>query len=121
VKYELGFYIPEDDILHIDRRENLKSYISTVDSVQRFRPAVTKIRCTETLQALGTSVPKRRQHDIDVSYPHKTIHNHQNIHKISKVKCEHGNTVLRRCTVQPVNASSYLQAKAKFCRAQPRA
>jgi hypothetical protein len=26
VKYELGFYIPEDDILHIHRRENLKSY-----------------------------------------------------------------------------------------------
>jgi hypothetical protein len=29
VKYELGFYIPEDDILHRHRRENLKSYIST--------------------------------------------------------------------------------------------
>jgi hypothetical protein len=27
VKYELGFYIPEDDILHSDRHENLKSYI----------------------------------------------------------------------------------------------
>jgi hypothetical protein len=27
VKYELGFYIPEDDILHSDRRENLKPYI----------------------------------------------------------------------------------------------
>jgi hypothetical protein len=25
VKYELGFYIPEDDILHSHRRENLKS------------------------------------------------------------------------------------------------
>jgi hypothetical protein len=29
VKYELGFYIPEDDILHSDRRENLKSYMCT--------------------------------------------------------------------------------------------
>jgi hypothetical protein len=29
VKYELGFYIPEDDILHSDRRENLKSYYLT--------------------------------------------------------------------------------------------
>jgi hypothetical protein len=28
VKYELGFYIPEDDILHSDRRENLKPYIA---------------------------------------------------------------------------------------------
>jgi hypothetical protein len=27
VKYELGFYIPYDDILHSHRRENLKSYI----------------------------------------------------------------------------------------------
>jgi hypothetical protein len=27
VKYELGFYIP-DDILRSDRRENLKSYIA---------------------------------------------------------------------------------------------
>jgi hypothetical protein len=28
VKYELGFYIPEYDILHSDRSENLKSYIA---------------------------------------------------------------------------------------------
>jgi hypothetical protein len=28
VKYELGFYIPEDGILHSHRRENLKSYTS---------------------------------------------------------------------------------------------
>jgi hypothetical protein len=27
VNYEFGFYIPEDDILHSHRRENLKSYI----------------------------------------------------------------------------------------------
>jgi hypothetical protein len=28
VKYELGFHIPEDGILHSHRRENLKSYNS---------------------------------------------------------------------------------------------
>jgi hypothetical protein len=28
VKYELGFYIAEDNILHSDRHENLKSYIA---------------------------------------------------------------------------------------------
>jgi hypothetical protein len=28
VKSELGFYIPEDDILHSHRRENHKSYIA---------------------------------------------------------------------------------------------
>jgi hypothetical protein len=27
VRYELGFYIPLDDILFSDRSENLKSYI----------------------------------------------------------------------------------------------
>jgi hypothetical protein len=30
VKYELGFYIPEDDNLHSHRRENLKSYLIIV-------------------------------------------------------------------------------------------
>jgi hypothetical protein len=28
MKYELVFYIPEDDILHSHRRENLKPYIA---------------------------------------------------------------------------------------------
>jgi hypothetical protein len=28
VKYEVSFYMPKDDILHSDRRENLKSYIT---------------------------------------------------------------------------------------------
>jgi hypothetical protein len=28
VRYELGFNFPEDDILHSDRCENLKSYIA---------------------------------------------------------------------------------------------
>jgi hypothetical protein len=28
VKYELGFYVLEDDILHSHCRENLKSYIA---------------------------------------------------------------------------------------------
>jgi hypothetical protein len=30
VKYELGFYNPEDDILHSHRRENIKSYIAII-------------------------------------------------------------------------------------------
>jgi hypothetical protein len=28
MKYELGFYIPDDDILHSHRREHLKFYIA---------------------------------------------------------------------------------------------
>jgi hypothetical protein len=35
VKYELGFYIPEDDILHSNRRENVKSYTEIVDFIVR--------------------------------------------------------------------------------------
>jgi hypothetical protein len=30
VRYVLDFYIPEDDILHSHRRENLKSYITNL-------------------------------------------------------------------------------------------
>jgi hypothetical protein len=31
VRFELGFYIPEDDVLHSHRRENLKFYKNTQD------------------------------------------------------------------------------------------
>jgi hypothetical protein len=31
VRYELGFYIPEDDILHSHRHENLKSSIAGIE------------------------------------------------------------------------------------------
>jgi hypothetical protein len=38
VKYELGFYFPEDHILHNHRRGNLKSYIAlTVWALQQRR------------------------------------------------------------------------------------
>jgi hypothetical protein len=36
VKYEQGFYIPEDDILHSHRRENLKSYMDPPSFAARF-------------------------------------------------------------------------------------
>jgi hypothetical protein len=38
VRYEVGFYIPEDGILHSHRRKNLKSYfrIHWVTTMQRF-------------------------------------------------------------------------------------
>jgi hypothetical protein len=38
VRYELGSYIPEDDILHIRRSDNLKSYI--VMNTSNFRDIV---------------------------------------------------------------------------------
>jgi hypothetical protein len=31
VMYEVGVYIPEDDILHSQRRENVKSYMALTD------------------------------------------------------------------------------------------
>jgi hypothetical protein len=42
VKYELGFYIPEDDILHSHRRENVKFYIT-----------VNELRIGTTMHLLG--------------------------------------------------------------------
>jgi hypothetical protein len=35
VRYELGFYIPEDGILHSHSRENLKSYITLLAELCR--------------------------------------------------------------------------------------
>jgi hypothetical protein len=45
VKYELGFYIPEDDILHSHCRESFKSYITqAVRRYNRFRiPSLLKM------------------------------------------------------------------------------
>jgi hypothetical protein len=38
VRYELDFYIPDEDILHSHRRENLKSYIAlTSGALKRSR------------------------------------------------------------------------------------
>jgi hypothetical protein len=38
VKYELGFYIPEDAILHSHSRENLKRYKSMVSGIHQGFP-----------------------------------------------------------------------------------
>jgi hypothetical protein len=40
VRYELGFYIPEDDMLHSDCREHLKSYFVVVVSIFSVLPVV---------------------------------------------------------------------------------
>jgi hypothetical protein len=45
VRYELGFYIPEDDVLHSHRRDNLKPY--TLSDLVKF---------TENLFCKATSV-----------------------------------------------------------------
>jgi hypothetical protein len=44
VRCELGFYNPEDDILHSHRRENLKSYITLTGWAQQQRRNVSPVR-----------------------------------------------------------------------------
>jgi hypothetical protein len=52
VKYELGFYISEDDILHSHRRENLKSLLPIA--------VYLKQNVSEMVHVFWDSVPKRR-------------------------------------------------------------
>jgi hypothetical protein len=47
VKYELGFYVPEDDILHSHRRENLKSYRALSGKPFGIGPVYIDIWCLE--------------------------------------------------------------------------
>jgi hypothetical protein len=44
VKYELGFYIPEDDIFHSHCRENLKSYIALTGWAMWWRRNVSPVK-----------------------------------------------------------------------------
>jgi hypothetical protein len=44
VRYELGFYIPEDGILHSHCRENLKSYIALTGWTLYGRRYVSPVR-----------------------------------------------------------------------------
>jgi hypothetical protein len=44
VKYELGIYIPEIDILHSDRRENQNSYIAHL-TFSRGKAAFCFVEC----------------------------------------------------------------------------
>jgi hypothetical protein len=44
VKNELGYYVPEDDILHTHRRENLKSYVALTGWVLYRRLNVSPVK-----------------------------------------------------------------------------
>jgi hypothetical protein len=64
VRYELGFYIPEDGILHSHRREHRKSYIVLTGWVVERRFNVSPVR-----YELGFYIPEdgilhshRREH-----------------------------------------------------------
>jgi hypothetical protein len=53
VKYELGTYIPEDDILHSHCRETLKSYIALTGCTLWRRRNVSPVK-----YELGTYIPE---------------------------------------------------------------
>jgi hypothetical protein len=44
VRYELWFYIPEDGILHSDRRESLKPYIALTGWTLQWRSNLSPVR-----------------------------------------------------------------------------
>jgi hypothetical protein len=58
VSYELGFYIPEDDILHSHRRESLKSYTVKSSSTSRY----TRENCDLQLVTVTITVFHGRAH-----------------------------------------------------------
>jgi hypothetical protein len=53
VKYDLGFYIPEDGILHSDRGENLKSYT--------FWTTIIRLRSCKALPLVIGYPPRRSE------------------------------------------------------------
>jgi hypothetical protein len=57
VRYELGFYIPGEDILHSHLRENLKSYIHSMKSQQTTVPKqliLTTRQCDNCVRVAGS-------------------------------------------------------------------
>jgi hypothetical protein len=64
VKYELDIYIPEDDILHSHRRENLKSYIALTGWTQQRRRNVSPVK-----YELGSYIP-----EDDILHSHRREH-----------------------------------------------
>jgi hypothetical protein len=90
VKYELGLYIPEDDILHSYSRENLKSYIFIITIMRNSNPSFWCI------------------------FP---IYYHEsNRYKQPLVKIHASMSVLQRSNLQ---SSSYFTSSVKVCQFLP--
>jgi hypothetical protein len=53
VRYELWFYIPEDDILHSHGRKNVKSYIALTSWTLQWRRNVSPVK-----YELGLYIPE---------------------------------------------------------------
>jgi hypothetical protein len=57
VKYELGFYIPQDDILHIHRRDNGKSYGCLLAILLRVTSLLSRAEGTEL--TISDTLPRK--------------------------------------------------------------
>jgi hypothetical protein len=72
MRYELGFYIPEDGILHSHCRKNLKSYIELTGSAQQ-----RKCNVSPEKYELGFYIP-----EDDILHSHRR-EKYQIIHSIN--------------------------------------
>jgi hypothetical protein len=80
VKYELGFYIPEDDILHSHCRENLKSYIALTGRSLYRRRNVSPVK-----HELGFYIP---EDDILHSHCRENLKSYSILHSHRRQKPE---------------------------------
>jgi hypothetical protein len=74
VRYELGFYIPEDDSLHSHRRENLKSYMKW--TYPKIPPPPVAVFCSLVIERL----PEVAGHLTRVAYRVQTATAKQFLH-----------------------------------------
>jgi hypothetical protein len=68
MRYELGFYIPEDDILHSHRRENLKSCIELTGRALMWRYTVSSVKYELGFYILGDGILHSHRHENPKSY-----------------------------------------------------
>jgi hypothetical protein len=72
VKYKLGFYIPEDDILHSHRRENLKSYILNLSYFLHLFPNINAVltltyKCMSYVMNVVLTNKRRIRSQLEIS------------------------------------------------------
>jgi hypothetical protein len=56
VKYELGFYIPEDDILHSHRRESFESYSVLTSASLAYKEMLWQEPITQKLRVIPLNI-----------------------------------------------------------------
>jgi hypothetical protein len=75
VKYERGSYIPEDDILHSHRRENLKPYIALTGwALSGLMPGCTFLLTSITARRSPLCQPESPKVPAIGEYVNRTFH-----------------------------------------------